>query len=398
MAVPLKCPTCRSAITTGFDTAVGFVSCPKCGRDVAAPPASARAARSKRSTEDEEDEAPVPARRERSAGGSFLWLWVLLGSSVLGTVAGAGGYLLIVRPGKSKPEPVEIAATPPAPVSEPSPEQKDPAPVPSAPGNSPSGKTPPADPAPSNPPKKAPARPPVKDPAPAGGIPAASTFKGLRFYLPCDRVDNEAVFEAVSGKFVGTGRQVELIDGRRGKAIRVLAGGPPGQPREGLDLSAHVEALAIGEGKPFTIALWVRTEDWGTIGTEYLDAKFFNNDKFIHFWFYQSLTGVGFYLSEGVPGKPVNVRAPKTAEMRPLQPTKDWIHLALMRNEKGVVRFSLNGDIKEIAPAVFPGEFRFNEFSLGWRQGKSFVVDFDEFALFDRVLTDDEIKKLAGVE
>ncbi len=244
---------------------------------------------------------------------------------------------------------------------------------------------------------EAPKPPPVvevKVPKP-GEVPAATEFRGLKFYLPCEAIDGETLAEAVSGKNVGKGRKFVSIDGPRGKAVRATAAGP-GQPREGFDLSAHAEALAIDEGKPFTLALWVRTDDWESVGGRFVDGRFSANDKFLTFSLYRYQRGFGFLLQQGKPGGGADAGNQLARATRETPPTKQWVHLALTRDEKGTVRLAIDGAGAVTAPGPYTAPLRFTNFSLVWQQGNTFTADFDEFCLFDRVLTDDELARLGG--
>ena len=233
------------------------------------------------------------------------------------------------------------------------------------------------------PPRSKPAAlPEGNSPAP-GAVPVATDIKGLRFYLPCDQIEAGAVKEAISGKFIGKGRKLELVDGPRGKALRVTAGGPGGA-REGFDLTPHVDLLAVEEGKPFTLAVWVRTEDWDSLGATFVRGQQIGPDRSQFLTLYRYTKGVGFLLQQGKPGgrpDPIN-QAISGARM--LEPTKGWIHLALSRDDKGTVRYSVNGAQALVSPTLFTADIRFTAFSLCWLQDGAFTADFDEFCLFDR--------------
>lgn len=237
---------------------------------------------------------------------------------------------------------------------------------------------------------------PAPPPPPPGGAVAANDIPGLRFHLACDAIGADgALAESVSGKNVGTGRKLELVDGPRGKAVRATAFGL-GAEREAFDLSEHAGALAVGAGKPFTMALWTRTDNWDNIGGTFVNAQLVGADKFRMLSIYRYTRGVGFLLQQGKPGggeSPINQLARGTREM---EPTKGWIHLALTRDEKGTVRMVVNGTNDVTAAGAFTDEVRFTRFVLVWQQGQPFTADFDEFCLFDRVLTDNEIARLAG--
>jgi hypothetical protein len=231
----------------------------------------------------------------------------------------------------------------------------------------------------------------------AGAVPDATDMKGLRFYLPCDKIENGSVTEAVSGKPVGKGRKLELVDGPRGKALRATAGGAGGT-RDALDLTAHVDALAIEEGKPFTLALWVRTDDWNTLGSQFLDGRASSPDLFRFFSIHRNPQSIGFMLNQGKPGGRPDPNNQSARGNHDLTPTSGWVHLALTRDERGTCRFLVDGEVASTSPTPYTAEVRFASFALGHQVIGAFTADFDEFCLFDRVLADDEIARLAGLK
>jgi hypothetical protein len=236
----------------------------------------------------------------------------------------------------------------------------------------------------------------VEGPKPAvGAIPSATSIKGLRFYLSCDELNAGSVKETVSNKFVGKGQKLALVDGPRGKALRVTAGGPNGV-REGFNLTAHADSLVIAEGKPFTLALWVRTEDWDTRGGRFVDGQQIGKERFQFFSLYRFTKGIGFSINQGKPGgrpDPINQAARGTHEMAPV---KGWIHLAVSRDNRGIVRLSVNGEPAAVSTTAYTAELRYTSFSLVWQAAGTFTAEIDEFCLFDRVLTAEEIAQLAG--
>ena len=85
----------------------------------------------------------------------------------------------------------------------------------------------------------------------------ATAFPGLKFYLNCDALTDGSLTDSVSGKLVGKGAKLELVDGMRGKAIRI-SHEPTDGSQHGLDLSTAAESLGIDANKPFTLAFWLR--------------------------------------------------------------------------------------------------------------------------------------------
>jgi hypothetical protein len=229
---------------------------------------------------------------------------------------------------------------------------------------------------------------------PPGSVPAATEIKGLRFYLEFDKIENGAVFETVSGKFVGKGPKLSLVDGPRGKALHATAGAKGGV-KTGLDLSAHADAFSFAEDKPFTFTLWVRSDEWDTVGARFLEGQFIGTEIGRFFYIQPLRTGVGYLLSQSIPGGGNNPANFSVHDQRAIGISRDWVHLMLSRDEKGVVRFGVNGEVKT-SPRPFKGRLSYSSFALGMQYQGAFTADYDEFCVFDRALTDEEIRKLAG--
>ena len=63
-----------------------------------------------------------------------------------------------------------------------------------------------------------------------------------------------------------------------GKALRAIAGARGGV-LTGLDLSAYGDVFAFAEDKPFTFALWVRSDEWDTLGSALSEWHVCGNGK-----------------------------------------------------------------------------------------------------------------------
>jgi hypothetical protein len=110
---------------------------------------------------------------------------------------------------------------------------------------------------------------------------------------------------------------------------------------------------------------------------------------------------VGFQLA--LPGaKPGEANGPKGAQ-EGFKPG-EWAHVAVARDAKGKFRLAVNGEAVEVA-GEYDEALPFGEFHLGYGQqsapgkpaGKEpFTVAYDEFCVFDRDLSDDELAALAG--
>jgi outer membrane biosynthesis protein TonB len=230
---------------------------------------------------------------------------------------------------------------------------------------------------------------------PDGAVIDATAIKGLKFYLPCDAIDNGTLLDAVSGKAVGRGQRLETVPGPRGKGVRTTAGGL-GAAREAFVLNDSADALTVAEGKPFTLTMWVRAENWETVGGSFVYAAGGKPELFRSLTLYRFAKGVGFLLQQGRPGDGAGADAQLARATLEMAPTKDWFHLALVRDDRGSVRVVVNGEAEAVAKGSFTAELKFATFVLIWQQGQPFTAEFDEFALFDRALTNNELARLAG--
>ncbi len=166
--------------------------------------------------------------------------------------------------------------------------------------------------------------------------------------------------------------------------------------------------VGAGADEPFTLAFWVRAApgrrlppvllrgshrapNMGELYAEYMarpsvvDLDWFADEK-------ASL--LRFNFTSETAQKRTEARA---TGQRPEVTGAAWTHLALTRNKKGEFRWFVDGEGRDVAGAD-QGTFRFPELALGveTRGGNNFAVDFDEFCIFDRALTDDELAALAG--
>ncbi|MBN9120751.1 MAG: hypothetical protein J0I06_16645, partial [Planctomycetes bacterium] len=407
MAVRLACPACGAAFTPKPADAGRIVPCARCGSDLqmpAAVPAAAPKPVAKRPARkpdpDDEDVRPRAA-----AGASFLWLWVLLGSGTVGTFVGAAVFYFALREQPAQNGP--IAEKPPlaAPPGDNPPKVEPPKVDP------PKAETPKVEPPKVEP--KPPAVPPKpKDPAVVpfvagvpgapGAVVAPNTIPGLKFYLACDAVADGKLTEGVSGKKVGTGTGLALTDGPRGNALR-LTHDRKDANRHAVDLTDAREQLAIPANRPFTLAFWarrVRADAAGGFGAFLFDANTDFNARHARALYLQllpnhpalaaaSLTDMSNRADPGTvrSARPTNTVADPTA----------WTHFALVRDDAGKVRWLVNGADAPGARAVsFTGELRYDVVGLLRSADGRTVVDLDEFCLFDRALTADELGGLTG--
>jgi hypothetical protein len=227
-------------------------------------------------------------------------------------------------------------------------------------------------------------------------VPAASDFPGLKVYLACDELKDGALTESVGKKAAGKVEAGEVVDGVRGKALRLRheARGPAA--KAGVDLSDLKDVFQIPANGPFTLGVWVRPVESGP--------------------------GVAPSLLRGEAGTPdtarrlllvavtpttvhVNLHETPTAGAKgtrsvglsgPSPPTPTWRHLALVRDDKGELQLLVNGVEIDRVQTV-PGELKFDTLGLVRSNGlQRSAVDVDELCLFGRALSAEELKKLAG--
>ncbi|HUR54640.1 MAG TPA: LamG-like jellyroll fold domain-containing protein, partial [Gemmataceae bacterium] len=222
-------------------------------------------------------------------------------------------------------------------------------------------------------------------------VPPATDFKGLIYYMNFDEVKDRKVKESLSSGDVATSQNIEPTDGVRGKAVRMVTGNPAGTE---AGLSLWKPKLEIVAGEPFTFAMWVRP---GNAPTHPCDLLFVRNTErpsgvVTALSLRRELNEFTVLLGRG--RTPVESTV-KVAARQPV-PFKDWTHLALTRAANGDVRWAINGQQCALTPPPFTQGFKFDTLTFGWTAGPASLLDMDEFCVFDRVLTDDEIAKLAG--
>jgi hypothetical protein len=262
-------------------------------------------------------------------------------------------------------------------------------------GGRPPGDNPPPDTAPSAPPPPKPVA--IATPHP---VPAATAFSGLQFNLDCESTTNGTVTEAVSGKQVGKGVGLEVTDGARGKALRLPHHHGKDANWCALDLSDQKDQLKVPADKPFALAFWGRrvishANQFGMGLIDFRTAPKAPHGRALHVGLFASTPATGSVTLADRPVRPTPVKSASGGFV--MQEPSKWTHLALVRDEKGEVRLWVNGAESKNRYGTFPAELRYDVLGLVASVGGSkAVIDIDEFCLFDRALTDDEIKKLAG--
>ncbi|HEY1192482.1 MAG TPA: LamG-like jellyroll fold domain-containing protein, partial [Gemmata sp.] len=224
-------------------------------------------------------------------------------------------------------------------------------------------------------------------------VPPATDLTGLKLYLTFDSADGvlrDAVTGAPAGKLGGP---AALVDGPRGKAVRLVAPLSKGRPvtvppEAGIQLTP--KHLSIPANKPFAITFWARSSD---VKPLWAPAVFRANDEVptgkvtraTNFMFTDGSARFG--ISGG------GERATLTGKVRP----SEWNHFALVRDDKNGLRMFVNGQPAEDAKPVKCGSaLDYTAAGLAVEARDWAYLDFDEFCLFDRELTDDEVARLAG--
>lgn len=236
----------------------------------------------------------------------------------------------------------------------------------------------------------------------AGPVPPPATeLPGLRFYLPFDDEAGPTVREGVSGKAVGVLKAGEFVDGVRGKALR-LSHDPVGRPLQptALDLADQKGAFRVPAGAPFTLAVWVRPVtptgrvDVFTAKQQVAKTRF---------------TQVNVYATVGPDGGTLTAWLGELGETSaipnqhawsgPVPAAGVWHHLAVVRDDQGVVRVLVDGveARRWRGRGRFPDEIDPETVALSLpRSNQAVSVDVDELCLFDAALTENEVRKLAG--
>jgi hypothetical protein len=318
----------------------------------------------------------IPSDPVVSPRRSWLWLWVVLGAGAWGLALG-GTAALVVGPerpaARSDDQPPESSAGPElAPMPRPAKSS-------GATGTITSG-----------------GNLPVAGLKP---VPAATEFPGLTFYLACDAIDGGGVIEGVSGQRVGTLGAAELTDGVRGKALRLTSPKHNAHPRYALDLTDQLDRIAVPAGKPFTLAMWVRLPEAPRTDVTVFTGFQVLSQRLRSFYVYARSVSGRIHVSEPdgppEPGKWKWVQVHESMVRDKQADPKGWFHLAITRDAAGTTHTLLDGKPYP-ARSQFPFEMRYT--SIGFLHGSPNpgVVDVDEFCLFDRSLSADEVMRLAA--
>lgn len=233
-------------------------------------------------------------------------------------------------------------------------------------------------------------------PAPRAYLPSPQGMEGLKLYVS---FDNETVREDVSRAKLAYDGVVRLVDGTRNKAARPFA--IPHRNEDGpkftIDLGASVNAFRFTEKSAFTIALWVR--GGGPDGVAFALTQ--QSEELAPRLLFKSSSrsvGVELYCDDSDSEKKF-VRT-KSVPFQGI--SSPFYHLVLTRTADGTLEFYVDGEpIKDgpadSLPAKQPVAMRFQHAGFALRPATlPYTIELDEFCLFDRALSADEVQTLAG--
>jgi hypothetical protein len=227
--------------------------------------------------------------------------------------------------------------------------------------------------------------------------PAASEFPGLKFYLAFDEPAEGGVREEVTKKAVGKLTGGEYVEGVRGKALR-LSCDPNSTMLPGvLDLSDRKEVFRVPDDEPFTLALWFRpVAGWVTpLEATGPAGRIPDNRLFVGTGVVGDLSGAGVSLSR-YEAKQSTTHRWLGAGRGPSQ----WRHLAVVRDANRNVRVLIDGIevLRKEGTGQVSGPLDFETLRsyVSPNLGVA-VLDLDELCLFGQALTDDQVRRLAGL-
>lgn len=238
-------------------------------------------------------------------------------------------------------------------------------------------------------------RPRLKPTFSADRIVPATEIEGLKLYLSFEKVDQKGVTDDVSGR-VSPKQDVPItgVEGMHGTAGRFAS---DKDSHVGFKLKAVAPDLVIPKDAPFTFAVWMRLPTQKTSGCTLLTHSVEEKDGIRRFSLTSTKSNVTF-RTDKISSSGTSIR-----EHIFLQTVFDrddagqkWRHITLVRDEKKILHLWLDGREVKTSTDPFPLAVPFNDFIVGRPGVGGFVADFDEFCVFDRALTEDEIKKLAG--
>jgi hypothetical protein len=235
-------------------------------------------------------------------------------------------------------------------------------------------------------------------------VPAPSTLKGLVLYMPLDETAGESATDTVGGKPLGKlGGGAKFVPGVRGNGLDVTAAGAK------LDLSAAAAAFRFGPADPYTVAVWYRAyHRFGYV----LHASSPDNVKARMSILLGWGKVIGFAESQPYVADPKSgfklSDARLEAGLDQARADDDrWHHFAMTHAGKGSDegknlyidgrlvrsrRIVTQIDLKAIERVQVGGPSP----DAATLSSTGFTGMVDELCVFDRALTADEVKKLAG--
>jgi hypothetical protein len=235
-------------------------------------------------------------------------------------------------------------------------------------------------------------------------VPDPNRFAGLKTHFPLNELEGVFTRDAAGGR-VARAFSPERVVGPRGAALRITA-----KPRlvgfgDGILFTQDRfdgRGFGVAEGKPFTMAFWVRTEADKPQPTAFFRGTGWASDSNAHCYLTLSrnpkTNELGFGLINTSPTLKENL-----SDTRSGWKAGAWTHFAVTRDAEGKFRWSVNGKVQSV-PGTSRRALALHSLSLayGFEEQKfatpppPFSAEFADFCIFDRDLTDDELAALAG--
>ena len=218
--------------------------------------------------------------------------------------------------------------------------------------------------------------------------PAFGELKDLLLYFPFDEGEGNVVKDLGPFGFEGELKgDVKWVDGKYGKALEF--GGPASNAY--VDVGYHQELE--GDREHITVMVWIKPRSWRPPGI----------GGCTQVWGFGVHGGCGGRVQHGLFWEGGSLKIRFEAEggrldvPAPAPPENEWTHVAVTYNE-GVGRIYLNGKLEGEGQTSGPLKSS-NEplfIAADCERVPQYIFDgvIDEFAIFGRVLEEDEIQKL----
>lgn len=225
---------------------------------------------------------------------------------------------------------------------------------------------------------------------PANGRPESpAEVAGLIAYFPLDEGEGGAIADKSANALSGTLRGGQWMDGRHGQAVWI-------RRNEYVDLGQSPR-LNFGSGKPFTLCGWAATREKDATLVSFRNSK--SGAPVIDVRIAQGKLTADV-RADGIEFGHAAVPGAAMADAK-------WRHFALLRHNDGTAELYLDGrSVGKARGRNSGGAITTDMRSLGaeryWATVKAgtgsphYVGAIDEFAVFGRALTADEIRALAG--